>query len=175
MAQRDTLYLTEAGPATPVLPSGAASTQTGSPSGVFFHSRGPVSDKPVVLAEDDVSIPEKDPETGRFLSGNTLGGRIKGSRNKITRLRLEMEEALRLNLRSEAESLLEHAIRAAKGGDSLLMKALLDKILTTPKDDEDANKKPESVKVIVVTQNSSDPPKVTVSTARPPVTIENET
>lgn len=135
-----------------------------------------MTDKPVaapaVLAEDDVSIPSKDPETGRFLSGNTLGGRIKGSRNKITRLRLEMEEALRLNLRDEAEDLLAHAIKAAKNGDSLLMKALLDKILTTPKDDDEANKKPESVKVIVVTQAAS-PPTVTVTkVVRDPVTID---
>lgn len=132
-----------------------------------------VTDKPVDLIEDDVAIPDRDPVTNRFLVGNKLGGRVKGSRNKITRLRLEMEEALRLNLRDEAESLLAHAILMAKTGDSVVMKALLDKILTTPKDDEDANKKPESVKVIVVTQAAS-PPTVTVTKiARDPVTLDN--
>lgn len=139
-----------------------------------------MTDKPITLetAEQDNLedvIPAKDPETGRFLSGNKLGGRVKGSRNKITKLRLEMEEALRLNLRSHAENLLETAVQQALGGDAIIMKALLDKILTTPKDDEEANKRPDAVKVIVVTSQApnSDPPKVTVST-RDPVTIDQE-
>ena len=134
-----------------------------------------MTDKPVAVVEetDEDTIPAKDPETGRFLSGNKLGGRVKGSRNKITKLRLEMEEALRLNLRSHAENLLETAVQQALGGDAIIMKALLDKILTTPKDDEEANKRPDAVKVIVVTSQAESPPKVTVST-RDPVTIDQE-
>ena len=127
------------------------------------------------LAElEDTSIPEKDPASGRFLTGNTLGGRVKGSRNKITKLRLEMEEALRLNLRDEAEDLLATAIRMAKDGDSLLMKALLDKILTTPKDDDEANKRPEAVRVVIVTTPSQTPPTVTVTPVRSPITIDQK-
>lgn len=30
------------------------------------------------------AVPQKDPETGRFVSGNIGGGRQKGSRNKLT-------------------------------------------------------------------------------------------
>lgn len=133
-----------------------------------------VSNTPTVVEDEDL-IPQKDPETGKFLTGNQLGGRVKGSRNKITKLRLEMEEALRLNLRARAEELLERAIDMAMAGDSNVMKSLLDKVLTTPKDDEEANKRPDSVKVIVVTsQAPTDPPKVTVSQTREPVTIDQQ-
>jgi hypothetical protein len=134
-----------------------------------------VTDKPVAVVEetDEDTIPAKDPETGRFLTGNKIGGRVKGSRNRITKLRLEIEEASRLLLRSEAENLLTTAINMAKDGDSIIMKALLDKFMTTPKDDEEANKRPDAVKVIVVTSQAESPPKVTVST-RDPVTIDQE-
>ena len=134
-----------------------------------------MSDKPIAVVEetDEDTIPAKDPETGRFLTGNKIGGRVKGSRNRITKLRLEIEEASRLLLRSEAENLLTAAIKMAKDGDSIIMKALLDKFMTTPKDDEEANKRPDAVKVIVVTSQAESPPKVTVST-RDPVTIDQE-
>ncbi len=129
--------------------------------------------KDVAELDDDLLIPAKDPETGRFLTGNKIGGRIKGSRNKINRLRLEIEEAGRLLLRERSEALLTQAMDMAMRGDSIIMKALLDKFLTTPKDDEDANKRPDAVKVIVVTTPSSSPPTVTVTKARSPVTIDS--
>ena len=135
-----------------------------------------MTDKPLVTAEeaDDDLIPAKDPETGRFLTGNRVGGRVKGSRNKITKLRLEMEEASRLLLRDKAEELLESAIQQALGGSEIIMKALLDKFMTTPKDDEEANKRPDAVRVVVITSQAESPPKVTVTSGRDPVTIDQE-
>jgi hypothetical protein len=128
---------------------------------------------------DDTSdvIPSKCPETGKFLTGNKLGGRVKGSRNQITKLRLETEEALRLCLRGRSEELLNAAITQALNGDSNVMKSLLDKILTTPKDDEDKNAKPEAVKVIVVTTPSGEQPRITVMKAgdRPVIDVTPET
>jgi hypothetical protein len=35
------------------------------------------------MSESSDDIPEKDPETGRFVTGNIGGGRPKGSRNKL--------------------------------------------------------------------------------------------
>lgn len=135
-----------------------------------------MTDKPVVAVEetDDDLIPAKDPATGRFLTGNRIGGRVKGSRNKITKLRLEMEEASRLLLRDKAEELLESAIKQALGGSEIIMKALLDKFMTTPKDDEEANNRPDAVRVVVITSQAENPPKVTVSSTREPVIIDQK-
>lgn len=129
-------------------------------------------DETQVQVADEAPRPTRDAMSGRFLTGNPGGGRVKGSRNQITKLRLEMEEALRLNLRSHAEELLDVAIAQAKSGDHpAVMKALLDKILTTPKDDPDSDKKPEAVKVIVVTQPSAEPAKITVVKSKPPIDV----
>lgn len=132
-------------------------------------------DNPVETADSDI-VPTVDPVTKRFLKGNQMGGRVKGSRNQITKLRLETEEALRLLMRGKAEELVERAIEMAMGGDSNVMKSLLDKILTTPKDDEDKNAKPEAVKVIVITSPSANSPKVTVlkSGDRPAIDVTPE-
>lgn len=42
------------------------------------------------MSDDDIKpVPEKDPETGRFLTGNSGGGRPKGSRNRLGEAFLE--------------------------------------------------------------------------------------
>lgn len=112
--------------------------------------------------EQKQKVEVRDPRTGQFAPGNSIGGRTKGSRNEITKLRLEVEEASRLYLQSESHAILSKAVEMAKLGNEKMLAVLLDKMLTTPKDDPDADKKPEAVKVIVVTQPSAQAPKITV-------------
>lgn len=77
---------------------------------------------------------------GKFIkgvSGNPLG-RPKGSKNKITLMKLALEGELRTQLRHDAQEILQIAIQKAKEGDTAMLKLLIDKMIPTSKamDDE---------------------------------------
>jgi len=122
---------------------------------------------------------------GPAVEKKALGGRIKGSRNRITIARLELEETLRKVLANKSPALLGKAIEMATGhepcelcrawwekpkkeresalpicggpkdGNPIVMKALLDKVLTTPKEAEDADGADRAITVQILNMTGS--------------------
>lgn len=125
---------------------------------------GETSDKPLVYSPES-SIPlseaeqeelalvpsNRDPETGKFLPGKSGNpkGRTKGARSRITLARLLVEEGLRRKLANKADKLLDRAIDMALDGNDRVMRALLDKMLTTPKEAEEADAVDREIRVII--------------------------
>lgn len=75
-------------------------------------------------------------------SGNP-NGRPKGSRNKITLMKVALEGDLRERLRPQAHDVLQKAIDMALGGDTSMIKLLVDKMIPTSRsvDEEPAKEK----------------------------------
>lgn len=69
-------------------------------------------------------------------SGNPAG-RPKGSKNRITLMKLALEGELRSSLKSHAQDILDVAIQLAKSGDTSMLKLLIDKMIPTSKALED--------------------------------------
>ncbi len=98
----------------------------------------------------------RDKATGRFkpgYSGNMVG-RTKGIRNKITLDRLMVEDSLRVAIAKKSPELIVKALDMALAGNEKVMRVLLDKLLSTPKHDDPADAKDNSVKVVI--QNLTD-------------------
>lgn len=76
-------------------------------------------------------------------------GRVKGSKNKVTLLRLELEESLRGELQKEGMAVLRTAIKMAKGGNEKVLKVLLDKMLGSPKGDDASDAKDTDVRITI--------------------------
>jgi len=76
-------------------------------------------------------------------------GRAKGSKNRVTLLRLDLEEELRGELKKEGMKVLRTAIKLAKAGDPKVIKVLLDKMLASPKGDDPDNAKDSEVTVVI--------------------------
>ena len=124
-------------------------------------------DKPTKTGEDSsnrvlqVNTPEKaDSEqkvakrrpNGQFPKGkhpDRQVGRPKGAKNKITFLRLELEEALRNQLKDDGLEILQKAISMAKNGNEKVMKVLLDKMLASPKGDDSSEAKDNDVRITI--------------------------
>lgn len=108
-------------------------------------------------------VEAKDASSGRFVEGSKGGpGRPKGSRNRVKMIQLEVEEACRLQLASVAQSIIAKAIDMALEGNEKTMAVLLDKYLSSPKDTDDADIKPNEVKVIIVGPSESSVPTLTI-------------
>lgn len=97
-------------------------------------------------------------ESGQFLKGQSgnPAGRVKGLRNKITLERLLLEDMLRQTLVTESPKLLKQAVKMALGGNDRIMRALLDKVLATPKHDDAGEAKDNEIKILI--QNLTSPP-----------------
>ena len=80
-------------------------------------------------------------------SGNPLG-RPKGSKNKITIMKLALELNLRKQLENDAHEILRKAIELAKNGDQAMIKLLVDKMVPTSKAMEDEPTK-EKVQIFI--------------------------
>jgi hypothetical protein len=76
-------------------------------------------------------------------------GRKPGSKNRVTFLRLELEEALREQLRGDGLEILNKAISMAKNGNEKVIKVLLDKMLASPKGDDAAEAKDNDVRITI--------------------------
>lgn len=81
------------------------------------------------------------------VSGNPKG-RAKGSKNAITLRRLETEEALRDYLAPRAKGLLKKAMQMAMSGDTKMMSVLLDKMLSSLRNEDVGDQKDTNVNVI---------------------------
>lgn len=129
----------------------------------------------------------RDEETGRWPAGQSgnPGGRVKGLRNKITLERLLLEDMLRQTLIQKSPALLKRAIKMALGhecdqcwvenkdengkripptcggyrpGNDRIMRALLDKVLATPKHDDSGEAKDNEIKILIQNMTSSPTP-----------------
>lgn len=114
-------------------------------------------------------------EGGKFapgVSGNPAG-RAKGSKNKITLARLLLEEALRNQLTEAGPKLMTQAIKQALKGNDRIMRVLLDKMLTTPRDMDSSDGQDRDVKVVVqnLIKAPDQRPAIQGESVRIPVTI----
>ncbi len=91
------------------------------------------------------NTPAKTKPPGRFVKGKSgnPAGRPKGSKNKITLMKLALEGDLRVQLQRDAAEILSKAIELAKQGDQAMIKLLVDKMIPTSKslDDEPTKEK----------------------------------
>ena len=90
-------------------------------------------------------------KVGRFakgVSGNP-NGRPKGSKNKITLMKLALEGELRAQMKPHMADILTMAIMKAKEGDPAMIKLLLDKTLPTTKAADDEAPAKERVQVYI--------------------------
>lgn len=81
------------------------------------------------------------------VSGNPLG-RPKGSKNKITLMKIALEGDLRTRLAKDAHEILAKAIEMAKLGDPAMIKLLVDKMIPTSKSVDDEPTK-ERVQIFI--------------------------
>lgn len=105
---------------------------------------------PVTPEVQEDKPPTRTPE-GKFLKGvsGNPAGRTKGAKNKITLERLLLEEKLREALSIEGPKLMRRAVRMALSGNDRVMRVLLDKMLATPRGEEDTQSGDRDIQVIV--------------------------
>lgn len=86
---------------------------------------------------------------GTFLPGvsGNPAGRAKGSKNAITLRRLETEEAMRNFLAPRAKAILKKATEMALSGDTVMLKTLLDKMLSSLRNEDVGDSKDTNVNV----------------------------
>lgn len=135
-------------------------------------------DEPRPRAKVATKTEGRDPKTGAILPGYTgnMAGRTRGIRNKLTLDRLMLEDKLRTALERRSPKLLEKAIDMAMGheceecrtpqydekgkpvtpscggrreGNDRIMRAFLDKLLSTPKHDDPGEAKDNEVKILI--------------------------
>lgn len=114
-----------------------------------------------VVPETVEATPIVRSETGKFVKGHSgnPAGRVKGLRNKITLERLLLEDILRQTLVQESPKLLKQAVKMAMQGNDRIMRALLDKVLATPKHDDAGEAKDNEIKILIQNLTSSPTPK----------------
>lgn len=77
--------------------------------------------------------------TGQFIAGNKGGGRPKGSKNKITLLKLQAEEAFRGRNQDAIDAVLDQVLMAALEGDSQARKLVWDSCMSKQSMSEEKN------------------------------------
>jgi len=116
---------------------------------------------------------------GEFVPGQSgnPAGRAKGTKNKITLARLLLESQLRDTLMQAGPKLMTQAVKQALGGNDRIMRVLLDKMLTTPRDAQEQDTQDREINVViqnlVTDQSSAAKPKLVEGEklVRVPVTI----
>lgn len=104
------------------------------------------------MTDQDDKKPVKRAPGGQFVPGQSgnPAGRAKGTKNKITLARLMLEDELRTILEVEGPKLMRKAVKMAlKDGNDRIMRVLLDKMLTTPKDSDSGESQDRDIKVTV--------------------------
>lgn len=78
---------------------------------------------------DDKSVEKVN--KGQFVKGKSgnPNGKPKGSKNKLTLVKQAIEQELVEQLADDARSILAKAIKLAKGGDTMMIKLVLDKLM----------------------------------------------
>lgn len=114
--------------------------------------------------------PAKRKPNGQFPKGphpDRQVGRTAGSKNRVTFLRLELEEALRNQLRDDGLEILNKAIQMAKAGNEKVIKVLLDKMLASPKGDDAAEAKDNDVRITIQNLTHGEQTTQVATVARP--------
>lgn len=102
-------------------------------------------------------------ERGRFLKGGVPGnpnGREKGSKNKMTLIREQLEG----NLADDGITLLTKATQLAERGNTTMLKFLLERLL--PKND-DSNKGTGKISVNINNMTEKEPTSIEIIEAKP--------
>lgn len=132
--------------------------------------------KTVVLPTGvEVSVPEAKPVGRPFQPGGDPRrqvGRVKGSKNKVTLLRLELEEDLREILQKRGRKVLLKALDMAEQGNDKVIKVLLDKMLASPKGDDPDNAKDTEVKITIQNLTHGEQ-KTAVAVATPSAVVKS--
>lgn len=81
-------------------------------------------------------------------SGNP-NGRPKGSKNKITAMKLALEGELRTQMHKEMHIVMAKAIEMAKEGNEAMIKLLVDKCIATTKASEDTDEGREKIQIVI--------------------------
>jgi hypothetical protein len=68
----------------------------------------------------------QDPKTGRFVKGNPGGGRTVGSKNRITILKVALEEAFRDETFEDIQKVLKSVVKQALEGDKASQRLVWD-------------------------------------------------
>ena len=103
------------------------------------------------MQHDETNTGAKPPRKYHFqkgVSGNP-NGRPKGSKNKITLMKLALEGELRSQMKPHMAQILSVAIQRAKDGDVSMIKLLLDKTLPTTKAADDEAPAKEKVQIFI--------------------------
>lgn len=129
--------------------------------------------------EETGKLPEGTRDSnGKFVKGSSgnLAGRSKGIRNKITFERLALEDTLREVLAKHSPKLLEKAILMGLNGNDRIMRALLDKLLATPKHDDPGEARDNKIEVVIQSLSTKveggNSPKITITP--PPEKVSHE-
>lgn len=95
------------------------------------------------------NVPQVRP-TSKFVKGKSgnPAGRPKGSKNRVSILKVALELDLREKLKHDAQDILQKAIDLAKSGDTQMIKLLIDKMIPTSKAMEDEPAK-EKVQIFI--------------------------
>jgi len=72
----------------------------------------------------------QDPKTGRFIKGNPGGGRAVGSKNRITLLKVALEEAFREDTYEDIIEVLKMVVVQAKEGDKASQRMVWDSAMS---------------------------------------------
>ena len=88
---------------------------------------------------------------GRFVKGQSgnPAGRPKGSKNRITMMKLALEGELRAQMKDHMAEILAVAITKAKQGDPAMVKLLIDKTIPTSKAADDETPAKEKVQIFI--------------------------
>lgn len=115
---------------------------------------------------------------GRFKAGadwaGNSTGRPKGIKNRITTQRLLIEEGLREQLAVNAEALLAKAVIMALDGNDKVMRVLLDKLMSTPKNDDGEGAKDSAVSITITNLTSPGKPVATIAPGKVRVIASDE-
>jgi len=128
-------------------------------NGVTAETVAPPPSLPADSADDSTyyKAPKRD-DKGRFLVGNAEGGRPKGSTNHLTRMRRDLELAMRGYLdhprnRMNAMLAIDRLMMICINGDEKnavgALKLLLDKLMVSPRPEEEQQSGPSHVTVII--------------------------
>jgi hypothetical protein len=82
------------------------------------------------------------------VSGNPAG-RPKGSKNKVTLMKIALEGELRTQLGPHMAEILAQAINLAKSGDAQMIKLLIDKTVPTTKAGDDEAPDKEKIQIYI--------------------------
>lgn len=104
------------------------------------------------IAEESSQLPETRDANGRFVAGvsGNPNGRPKGRKNVITALKQDMEIALRENLSIEdIKGVVQSMLAEALNGNVGAGKLILDKVMSSAKETEDAKETGGGLKIII--------------------------